>query len=605
MISNILEQEDVVKGMPDAALQQEAQAPSGMLQQFLVISEIKRRTDMRKRHQNQMQEQPQGTVAEQIVMEGITGIAPQQGVGMPPQMGPQQMPPQGGPQMPPQGMPPQMPPQQPPQGMPPMAMAAGGIVRMANGGFLDSMTPSGQTVKQQIDTVLSSGISYPDVLAFISENFYGRPEVLEYVKASVEGEAPSVGAQFGMAPAAREMLDREPYESKEARMPMLAGMIPQQVEMPSRALKDIDSAVSSGIQGLYDMVPKSSPDGGMVGRGLNLAGKIGGDVEMPNRTRPDMGFGGIFEGMGGSGAARKLSAIGGGIADIFGSVGDSMSESIRNAPIGRAIASVEQSAMRDPERYSRTEALPYKAGLESAKPVDQALEVVKSVQTDASDPDYKQDFSMMEDFFAELESGSQVMPPNTGDASVQGGSKIQSQAKSDPTLDISDILDESRAMTRANVLMQLGAGISEGDLSGGFSRAGAAGMKGAQEQRALDMRMRLAKYQAGREDLRREDEAKRFERKMGMEESQFGERIKVMREDIAAKLGISKNANNREVLQSIDNALKGELKPERRAELLEMRRIMSSILSPELMAIMGQDAPTGSSSPPGFSIRRP
>ena len=486
-----------------------------------------------------------------------------------------------------------------------MAMAAGGIVRMANGGFLDSMTPSGQTVKQQIDTVLSSGLSYPDVLAFISENFYGRPEVLEYVKASVEGEAPSAGAQFGMAPAAREMLDREPYESKEARMPMLAGMIPQQVEMPSRALKDIDSAVSSGIQGLYDMVPKSSPDGGMVGRGLNLAGKIGGDVEMPNRTRPDMGFGGIFEGMGGSGAARKLSAIGGGIADIFGSVGDSMSESIRNAPIGRAIASVEQSAMRDPERYSRTEALPYKAGLESAKPVDQALEVVKSVQTDASDPDYKQDFSMMEDFFAELESGSQVMPPNTGDASVQGGSKIQSQAKSDPTLDISDILDESRAMTRANVLMQLGAGISEGDLSGGFSRAGAAGMKGAQEQRALDMRMRLAKYQAGREDLRREDEAKRFERKMGMEESQFGERIKVMREDIAAKLGISKNANNREVLQSIDNALKGELKPERRAELLEMRRIMSSILSPELMAIMGQDAPTGSSSPPGFSIRRP
>ena len=605
MISNILEQEDVVKGMPDAALQQEAQAPSGMLQQFLVISEIKRRTDMRKRHQNQMQEQPQGTVAEQIVMEGITGISPQQGVGMPPQMGPHQMPPQGGPQMPPQGMPPQMPPQQPPQGMPPMAMAAGGIVRMANGGFLDSMTPSGQTVKQQIDAVLSSGLSYPDVLAFISENFYGRPEVLEYVKASVEGEAPSVGAQFGMAPAAREMLDREPYESKEARMPMLAGMIPQQVEMPSRALKDIDSAVSSGIQGLYDMVPKSSPDGGMVGRGLNLAGKIGGDVEMPNRARPDMGFGGIFEGMGESGAARKLSAIGGGIADIFGSVGDSMSESIRNAPIGDAIASVEQSAMRDPERYSRTEALPYKAGLTSAEPIDQLLGAAQIVQSDASDPDYKQDFSMMEDFFAELESGSQVMPPNTGDASVQGGSKIQSQAKSDPTLDISDILDESRAMTRANVLMQLGAGISEGDLSGGFSRAGAAGMKGAQEQRALDMRMRLAKYQAGREDLRREDEAKRFERKMGMEESQFGERIKVMREDIAAKLGISKNANNREVLQSIDNALKGELRPERRAELLEMRRIMSSILSPELMAIMGQDAPTGSSSPPGFSIRRP
>jgi hypothetical protein len=33
MISNILEQEDVVKGLPDEALQKEARAPSGMLQQ--------------------------------------------------------------------------------------------------------------------------------------------------------------------------------------------------------------------------------------------------------------------------------------------------------------------------------------------------------------------------------------------------------------------------------------------------------------------------------------------------------------------------------------------------------------------------------------------
>ena len=89
MISNILEQEDIIKGLPDAALQKEARAPSGALQQFLVVSEIKRRTDMRKSHENQMKEQPQGTVADQIVMEGIASMMPQQGVGMPPQMGPQ------------------------------------------------------------------------------------------------------------------------------------------------------------------------------------------------------------------------------------------------------------------------------------------------------------------------------------------------------------------------------------------------------------------------------------------------------------------------------------------------------------------------------------
>ena len=43
---NILQQEDAVKGLPDDALMQEAQAPSGRMPQFLVVS-IQRRADMR------------------------------------------------------------------------------------------------------------------------------------------------------------------------------------------------------------------------------------------------------------------------------------------------------------------------------------------------------------------------------------------------------------------------------------------------------------------------------------------------------------------------------------------------------------------------------
>ena len=158
---NILDAEDMIKSLPDQALMQQAQMPTGEIPQFLVISEIKNRADMRKRYEAQLKEQPQGTVAEQVMREGIAGMMPQQGVtpqmgqqppqggpqmppqGMPPQGGPQGMPPQG---MPPQGMPPQMPPQggpqgMPPQGMPPgmppMGMASGGIVRMDGGGFLD------------------------------------------------------------------------------------------------------------------------------------------------------------------------------------------------------------------------------------------------------------------------------------------------------------------------------------------------------------------------------------------------------------------------------------------------------------------------------------
>ena len=58
---NILEIEDTLKGIPDEALIQEAQAPSGGAPQYLVISEIQRRSDMRERFAAEEQ-QSQNTV---------------------------------------------------------------------------------------------------------------------------------------------------------------------------------------------------------------------------------------------------------------------------------------------------------------------------------------------------------------------------------------------------------------------------------------------------------------------------------------------------------------------------------------------------------------
>lgn len=73
---NILDVEDMIKGLPDQRLQQEAEAPTGQVPQFLVISEIQRRTDMRKRFSDQQQQAPQGTVKDQVVQQGIAAIAP-------------------------------------------------------------------------------------------------------------------------------------------------------------------------------------------------------------------------------------------------------------------------------------------------------------------------------------------------------------------------------------------------------------------------------------------------------------------------------------------------------------------------------------------------
>ena len=160
---NILEIEDIIKGLPDQSLIQEAQAPSGQMPQFLVVSEIQRRADMRKRFQNQQQEMPQGTIAQQIVQGGIASMGNQKPIQPMPQQGmPQGMPPQGMPPMPPQGMPmqqqpPMMPPMPPPMSPPMMppaqGMAAGGVVRMREG---EDVPYTGGTERPELRT----GASY-------------------------------------------------------------------------------------------------------------------------------------------------------------------------------------------------------------------------------------------------------------------------------------------------------------------------------------------------------------------------------------------------------------------------------------------------------------
>jgi hypothetical protein len=67
MTSKILEDEDKAKAMPDADLIQEHKFPTGKIPQFLVISEIQRRQDMRKRYASREEGQTDETVAEKIV----------------------------------------------------------------------------------------------------------------------------------------------------------------------------------------------------------------------------------------------------------------------------------------------------------------------------------------------------------------------------------------------------------------------------------------------------------------------------------------------------------------------------------------------------------
>jgi hypothetical protein len=151
---NILEIEDLIKGLPDQALMQEAQQPSGRMPQYLVVSEIQRRGDMRKRFQSQQQGQDRGTIAQQILQGGVQERpAPQmqapmgQPPGMMPPMGAQRPPmaPQGTPPGPPMGAPQGIAALPQARGIPgPQAaqMAAQAPVRMADGQRVPGSDPT-------------------------------------------------------------------------------------------------------------------------------------------------------------------------------------------------------------------------------------------------------------------------------------------------------------------------------------------------------------------------------------------------------------------------------------------------------------------------------
>ena len=164
---NILEVEDIIKGLPDQALQKEAQAPSGQVPQFLVVSEIQRRTDMRKRFQSQ-QQQPQGTISQQIVQEGIASIAPPPQQMMPQQPMPQQQP------MPPQQMPMQQMPQGNPQTqLPAQPMYRGGVVEM-NQGRQATIGPLEEEEEEELYPGVLMGGRNPMSIRQFNQDFLGE-----------------------------------------------------------------------------------------------------------------------------------------------------------------------------------------------------------------------------------------------------------------------------------------------------------------------------------------------------------------------------------------------------------------------------------------------
>ena len=221
---NLIELENLVKGVPDDYLTKEVQAPSGKIPPFLALSEIQRRKDMRQRYQAEQGKVDKPTIAEQLT-GGIGGLQPQ---GAPPPAAPGGA---GAPPVAPGAAPMPTPPGQP------QGFAAGGQVGYAEGGpvkptynrrsYLETYwNPELQTIKRIPG-------SFEEMLANAQNNFLdvaaGKPSAA-YPEAGWP-TASFFGMEAGKPEAKRQVAGRQGADDRSA----LAQEIAASVNMPPPA----------------------------------------------------------------------------------------------------------------------------------------------------------------------------------------------------------------------------------------------------------------------------------------------------------------------------------------------------------------------------------
>ena len=242
---NIIEAEDMIKGVPDQILLQYAQNPPPNIPQFLAISEVQRRQDMRQRFQAQ-QQSPQPTIKDQVLQGGIAGVGgpPPPAGAMPPGAPTQQMPP-GAPM---QQMPPQMPQGAPAQQMPPppMQQAAGGApMRMSMGGIVPYRMSGGREVPGS-----------PDPYRFENLNESQRRALSEIIRRQ-----PSQNQATLSNP---EMFNQANLEKRATLFRSLDAMSPPALEPAADPAAEMYSGIMSRVPDMFKTISGLMPKTGGI-----------------------------------------------------------------------------------------------------------------------------------------------------------------------------------------------------------------------------------------------------------------------------------------------------------------------------------------------------
>ena len=153
------------------------------------------------------------------------------------------------------------------------------------------------------------------------------------------------------------------------------------------------------------------------------------------------------------------------------------------------------------------------------------------------------------------------------------------EAQQSPALDLSDLIADSKRMTTANTLMQLGAGIAAGDTAKALSAAGTAAAKGMEDARTLDMRKRLAEYQAGREDIRRGEQRDLDIAKLGLQREQLSLLSEKYQNELAKAASVGRNELFRTASSIVDAAMAGSTEVDPDARKQQAYALMNEFLT--------------------------
>ena len=635
---DILEIEDVLKGLPDQALMQEAQQPTGQVPQYMVVSEIQRRSKMRKSFEAQ-KEQPSTTIAEQILTGGVASVAPPPpqmmgAMGMPQQPpAPPQQPPMGQqqPPMPPQQMPPQQPPM-PQQGAPmpaPVQMAGGGVVKMASGEMTPYSDPQGLIVQALEQGVPGSVLTqqapqFADLINRLEAQMMTKMGVDQY--QDIEKAYIPLGQEFDSATAPPGMMEEvvvtgqrppplEPQGQLRTRaLPQSEAVGPAAPAIDTRAENLIfdQPVVAEGFEkpnpisdylarvrgNLSDMPTEISP----MGTYSEVTGRIMprvGDVTASDIYTTGIGDPGGFSGTA-SGVSRRQRRETQPKGITFQELVGTENIFTPSAPSGGQMSRVRSDALDESDSpyrlmsnddinaaIARSQADPYNAGFDYSNiPGPQMAGVVidpkqsAATQVDSAklnlDTATKSDGPLLNMALAEksltdfsidpdlqrqadeiIGDRSELVPRGTPDIQMQGIKYVSPETPelvapsfagliSEQERRLAKIREDVKRDVGAQALINLGAGVMEGDVAGGLRAAGQAASKIRTAERAaesdianLQTRIKMAEEQ-GRFDTAkalRADALKeaQFEATLGLKAGELEQTLKIARERIASE----------------------------------------------------------------------